>query len=241
MNLPHFILRSALAGALALATCAPAAATPFVPADDALILERLPARNTPQFRYLCMLRERAAAMPTDIVAATALANAYYQAARSEGDPRFLGYAEAALAPWWKDAEPPTDVLVLLRAKIRQNNHDFARALIDLDQAIARDPREARAWLESLLGEIAHRRAAPNTEQHFRAALAADPRDLCTLAAYNDWLLDVSRESSREAEVIALLQDAARVDGLLLREGLIKCIAFILRRYWGICYVVLLVR
>ena len=51
--------------------------------------------------------------------------------------------------------------------------------------------------------------------HFRAALAADPRDLYTIGAYSDWLL----EQNRAAEVIPLVEKEQRVDGLLLRLAL----------------------
>ncbi len=75
--------------------------------------------------------------------------------------------------------------------------------------------DGRAWGESLLGEIAHRRGDPAAERHFRAALAADPRDLYTLGAYSDWLLD----HGRAAEVIPLVRNEPRVDALLLRLAL----------------------
>jgi hypothetical protein len=70
----------------------------------------------------------------------------------------------------------------------------------------------RAWAETLLGEIAHRRGDPAAEGHFRAALEANPRDLYLLGAYSDWLLD----QQRAAEVIALVGNDTRVDALLLR-------------------------
>ena len=270
-------------GALALAVAA-AAAAPFVPADDAQVLERLPERSAPHYRDLKRLKVAAAAAPNDVAAATALADAYYRISRSEGDPRFLGYAQAALAPWWKDPEAPTAVLVM-RATILQSNHEFRRALADLDNAIARDPRnarailvratvltvqgkydearagcgrlqglapelnvvaciagvdaltrnaqsasaalkrslaampnatpDARAWIESLLGEIAQRQGDPAPEKHFHAALAADPRDLYTLGADGDWLLD----QQRAADVVPLVQNQPRVDALLLRLAL----------------------
>ena len=75
----------------------------------------------------------------------ALADAYYRISRREGDPRYLGYAQAALTPWWKDPDAPTAVLVT-RATILQSNHEFPRALADLDKAIAREPDNARAIL-----------------------------------------------------------------------------------------------
>ena len=66
-------------------------------------------------------------------------------ARAEADPRFLGYAEAALGYWSNLAQPPASVLVV-RATIRQSNHDFARALADLDLAVKLDPNNTQAWL-----------------------------------------------------------------------------------------------
>jgi hypothetical protein len=60
--------------------------------------------------------------------------------------------------------------------------------------------------------MAARRGDPAAERHYRAALVADPRDLYTLGAYADWLLDCGRA----AEVVPLLQAQTRVDALLLR-------------------------
>ncbi|MET0683644.1 MAG: hypothetical protein ABWZ29_09920, partial [Casimicrobiaceae bacterium] len=73
----------------------------------------------------------------------------------------------------------------------------------------------RAWAETLLGEIAHRRGDPDAERHFRAALEANPRDLYLLGAYCDWLLD----QQRAADAIALVGNETRVDALLLRLAL----------------------
>ena len=89
------------------------------------------AAAPPQFRDLKALQAAAAKAPGDLAAAIALANAYIRASRVEGDPRFLGYAQAALAPWWKDPQAPTPVL-LLRATILQSSHEFDAAVADLD-------------------------------------------------------------------------------------------------------------
>lgn len=269
---------------LLAALCAPVAAAPFVPADDAQVLERLPERTAPQYRELKRLRAAAVAAPADAATAVALADAYYALSRAEGDPRYLGYAQAALAPWWKDAQAPTAVLVI-RATILQSNHEFDRALADLTTALAREPKNGRAllvratvltvqgkyaearadcprlfglapefyvfaclaaidsltgkaeaataaldralatlpandvsgraWGESLAAEIAHRRGDQAAQRRFAAALAADPRDLYTLGAYSDWLLD----HGRATEVIPLVRNEARVDALLLRLAL----------------------
>lgn len=269
---------------LAIALSAPAAAEPFVPTDDAQVLERLPDRSAVEYRDLKRLRAQAFTEPGNVDAAVALADAYYWISRREGDPRYLGYAQAALTRWWKDPDAPTGVLVT-RATILQSLHEFTRALENLDRAIQREPDNARAilvratiltvrgnyenaladcgnlqgvagdtyvliciasidavtgkakvadealkywlatvanapqdvrgWIESLLGEIAQRQRDPEAGKHFRAALAADPRDLYTIAAYGDWLL----EQNRAAEVIPLVEKEQRVDGLLLRLAL----------------------
>jgi hypothetical protein len=120
-------------------------AAPFTPVDDAQVLERLPSRTTPQFRDLKALQAAARQSPGDLSRATALATAYIRASRVEGDPRFLGYAQAALAPWWADPQAPTSVLVL-RATILQSSHRFDASLVDLDTVLARDARNAQARL-----------------------------------------------------------------------------------------------
>ena len=136
---------SAIPLLLLLALPAPAVAAPFVPTDEAQVLERLPDRSAVEYRDLKRLRALAAAEPGSVDAAVALADAYYRISRREGDPRYLGYAQAALTPWWKDPDAPTAVLVT-RATLLQSSHDFPRALADLGKAIARDPGNARAVL-----------------------------------------------------------------------------------------------
>src|SRR5205823_8415508 len=62
-----------------------------------------------------------------------------------GDPRFFGQAQAALAPWWKQPDPPPQAL-LLRATLKQSTHDFMGALTDLDRVLAANPRDGQALL-----------------------------------------------------------------------------------------------
>jgi hypothetical protein len=68
-----------------------------------------------------------------------------QRARQEGDPRWLGMAEAALARW-RGAPAPPDEVLLLRATLLQSRHDFEGALRDLAALLNRDPAHAQAWL-----------------------------------------------------------------------------------------------
>jgi hypothetical protein len=55
-----------------------------------------------------------------------VAQGYLELGRVSGDPRYAGYAEAALAPWWHLDQPPQEVLVL-RATLRQRMHLFDAA------------------------------------------------------------------------------------------------------------------
>lgn len=121
-----------------------AAAVPYLPKSDEQVLERLPFKpNDPIARELSQLRSALRRDPRNLEVAVALANRYYGMVGEEGDPRYLGYAQAALAPWWDLPTPPVAVQVL-RASIRQFRHDFAGAVDDLSQALERDPRNVRA-------------------------------------------------------------------------------------------------
>lgn len=122
------------------------AAAPFVPADDGQVLERLPyAAADPAQRELGELRAQLARQPDNLALALRLARHYVERGRSSGDPRYAGYAQAALAPWWLQPAPPPEVL-LLRATLRQRLHQFDAALADLDAVLALQPRNAQARL-----------------------------------------------------------------------------------------------
>ncbi len=90
------------------------------------------------------MRRELARDPHNLQLATRVARRYIERARAEADPRYLGYAQAALAPWWH-LDSPASVLVL-RATIRQSLHDFSNALADLSLALKIQPDNAQAWL-----------------------------------------------------------------------------------------------
>jgi tetratricopeptide (TPR) repeat protein len=121
-------------------------AEPYLPQNDAQVLERLTLNAAdPVAREIRALRKTLSRDPQNLESAIQLAARYIELGRSEGDPRFLGQAQAVLAPWWNDPQPPTAVL-LLRATIRQNAHEFDQALTDLDTLLAVQPANAQAWL-----------------------------------------------------------------------------------------------
>lgn len=138
---------STLLFAFALAvTSSRAIASPYVPSNDDEVLERLPWSPTdPSARLLQTLRADLSRRPDDLALATRAAWLYVGQGRALSDPRYYGYAQAALSPWWSLAEPPLPVLVL-RATIRQHDHDFEASLRDLESALRIDPSNAQAWL-----------------------------------------------------------------------------------------------
>ena len=122
-----------------------ACAAPRVPASGAEVLEYLPMRNDPVQRELRDLRSQLTQQPDNVQLATQLAKRYVTLARADADPRYLGYAQAALAPWWSLPHPPTEAL-LLRATVLQSTHHFDQALADLDLLLKDDRANAQAWL-----------------------------------------------------------------------------------------------
>lgn len=103
-------------------------AAPFTPARDDEVVQRLPTRLDAAARQQ---RARLARDPQQLPLALSTARAAIERARRFGDPRELGQAQAALAPWWGQASPPPAVR-LLRATVRQSQHAFDAALTDLE-------------------------------------------------------------------------------------------------------------
>lgn len=260
------------------------AAKPFVPQADSEVVETLPSSSAE--RGLKLMRAALARDPGNLELALKVARRYIDTSRADGDPRYLGYAQSALARWWNGEQPE---VVLLRATVRQSRHEFEPALEDLRRLTRSDPdnvqawltratveqvrgqfHEARqscqrladllrnvigfacvaevdslagddsayhkltgriesdasldpgtrAWLYTVLAEMAERRgAAAEAEKHFKAAWALAP-SLYLRTALADFLL----AAARPQEVIALIPlksgDVAQLpDALLLRRVL----------------------
>jgi hypothetical protein len=135
-------LAAALTAAAALApNRAAAAASTYVPRDSATIIASVPARDPREVAE----RQALAASPDRVELAVALARTEISRARTLSDPRYLGRAQALLAPWWTQAAPPADVL-LLRATIEQSLHQFAAARADLDRLVELRPADVQAQL-----------------------------------------------------------------------------------------------
>ncbi len=129
----------------ALMCCQPLCAAPFVPETDDQVLERLPLSGNTAANELRRMRKQLQEAPANLALALQLATRYLALARAESDPRYLGYVQAALQPWWDLETPPPEVL-LLRATVRQNRHEFDAALTDLERVLKMQPRNTQAWL-----------------------------------------------------------------------------------------------
>ncbi|MCV2367734.1 tetratricopeptide repeat protein [Roseateles oligotrophus] len=114
----------------------PATAALYTPAHDQEVVQALPNRLDAGARAQ---RKELARHPQQLTLALATAQAAIVRARSHGAPRELGLAEAALAPWWGLEQAPPQVR-LLRASVRQSQHDFATSLRDLDKLVAQPSR-----------------------------------------------------------------------------------------------------
>jgi hypothetical protein len=129
--------------------CGSGAAAPYTPATDDELVETLRQRPLDAGERLSReLRAQARRQPGHLPVALQLARAAIERARRDGDPRELGQAQAALAPWWSVPDPPPAVR-LLRATVLQSRHDFGAALADLDLLLAANgtPLELQAQAE----------------------------------------------------------------------------------------------
>lgn len=135
-----------LSGLLFLYIAVGAGAAPYIPDSDQEVLERLPfAPGDPAHRELREFSTRLKTEPDNLPLALRVARLYLELGRTEGDPRYAGYAQAALAPWWGLENPPAEVR-LLRAAARQRAHLFDAALVDLSAILDSHPRNAQARL-----------------------------------------------------------------------------------------------
>jgi tetratricopeptide (TPR) repeat protein len=125
--------------------CCAVEAKPYIPSDKNEVLEKLPVNADLSSSNYKTLRTQLLANPNNVNVATKLARLYIERSRDEGDPRYLGYAQATLAPWWQMAKPPIEVIVL-RATLYQSTHQFNQSLKDLDTALKLDPNNGQAWI-----------------------------------------------------------------------------------------------
>jgi tetratricopeptide (TPR) repeat protein len=135
------------AAVLLLCVSVPAFAAPYTPKSDSVVVERLPASATdPAIRRVDSLRKQLAARPDDVGLRLEIARRYFEMAMAQGDPRYVGYASAAIGPLAQSAATSADYWSV-RGMIEQYSHDFAGASRSLAKAQALNPKLAEpiAW------------------------------------------------------------------------------------------------
>ena len=121
-----------------------------MPAADGEVLETLPTSLWGSRRTIPKTAadlDRTAANPASAVTT---ATEMIRLGDESGDPRFYGYARAALRPWWDGNAVPAPIL-RLRAKLKEKDHRYGDAAQDLQRALVADPNDAQGWIE--LGNV----------------------------------------------------------------------------------------
>ena len=85
----------------------------------------------------------------DVDQAAAAAAKFLDLGEKRDDPRFYGYAQAALKLWKDDPNPPRKVLQQ-RVRIAQSFHDFDAALADINRILREQPGDVHALLSASL-------------------------------------------------------------------------------------------
>ena len=134
-----------LAGWLAAVPCFAGPQAAYIPSRDDLVLQTVPSISDPRVRAFSALRTALAQSPRDQTRAVRLSEAYLDYGRDTGDARYLGRAEAVIAPWMELSPRPIPVL-LVHATILQSKHYFAEARTQLQGILDRQPDNAQAWL-----------------------------------------------------------------------------------------------
>ena len=166
------------------------------PQSDSEVIERLP----PRVKAVGKLGT------ADPASAAKAAQEWIRLARREADPRYLGRAQAVLAPWWDKPDAPADIAVL-QATVQQSRHEFEAARLTLAAALKRAPDHAQAWLtmatlERLQGRYKAALAACEAVQRAGAALYAQACALETRSLQGD----TDQASRGFASVIAQITD-----------------------------------
>ena len=120
-------------------------ATPYIPGDDSEVLEHVLPNTDHRMQDIRKLAALIAQSPGDENRALTLASRQLALGVAESDPRFVGYAQGTLAPWWHGSDPSIPLQVL-RARILQAQHNFTSAKQDLEQVLHKDPNYVEAHL-----------------------------------------------------------------------------------------------
>ena len=159
---------SAFIGIQLVACLSMAQAAPYTPTSDAMVVESLPGRaSDPALKRVDSLRKQLAARPNDTGLRVEIARRYFDMAMAQGDPRYVGYASAAITPLAKatplnsnssaspDTSTPADY-ALVSGLIQQFSHEFEPALASLAKASQLNPQspEPLLWRSAIFMVLA---------------------------------------------------------------------------------------
>ena len=185
-------------------------AAPYTPANNDVVVETVPARSLdPAAREMQALRQAWRANPQDLNRATRLAWRYQAEVAATGDPRYVGYIQATLQPWWALPEPPAEVRVL-RAVVLQFDHHFEPALADLHAVLRLQPDNttAAAWQLAIRMVLADYAGARKSCAQMAGLVSA----LIGLACIAQVDAATGRAGPAAAALRVALQDAAQRQG-----------------------------
>ena len=134
----------AMTAALVLVPAAARRLKPFVPQGDSVVLERLPEKGDPALAQLKRMRSGAGRATGGSSTSRFPLPARRSKRRASSAIRaFSARRRRRSRPWWNgDTVPPA--ALLLRATLKQSQHDFARLARDLDRCSPRSrPRRRR--------------------------------------------------------------------------------------------------
>ena len=114
---------------------------PTTPKSDDEVLLVLPKSFLENRGKLSELRDLLNANPDNSKLAAGVASQYLILGNRSGDPRFYGYARAAINPWWDtDASP---AILEIRAKLKEKDHLYDDALKDLKSALKKASKDTQ--------------------------------------------------------------------------------------------------
>ncbi|NND59811.1 MAG: tetratricopeptide repeat protein [Gammaproteobacteria bacterium] len=151
---------------LLLVLIAPAYANSYTPADRDVVLATIAPVAHEQRERIASLRSELERDTGRADIAVSLVRLYQDIYSQSGDPRYIGYAESAVA---KVSQPHPVDLRLQSARLLQARHDFQGARRLLDEVVATDPTNAEAW--SLLTSLAVLRGDYATARNACARMA----------------------------------------------------------------------
>ena len=156
---------------------------PYTPASDNTVLEHLPSTSDPRVRQFDALKQQVAAKSADVKLAIALSRAYLDYGRDTGDARYLGRAQAVIAPWTAKHPAPDDALLVL-ATILQSRHQFVESRQILQSILQRDDSNPQAWLT--LASVALVQGDMDEAHHDCAHLIGSVDNLITAGCIGSW-------------------------------------------------------